>query len=120
MDPLKALFDALEALKVQLSDASALLKSEYDRGFADGVASVSVDPEKKFSQADLDAAVSAAVAPLQDQIAAMQAQIDGFDARLQGALEGEDQRVLDLISKEIGELVAGIKPAVVPEPPVEG
>jgi uncharacterized small protein (DUF1192 family) len=119
MDPLKALFDALDALKSQLSDADALLKSEYARGFADGVASVSVDPEKKYSQADVDAAVSAAVAPLNEQIAALQAQVDSFDAKIKAALEGEDQRILDLISKEIADLVAGIKPVVVEPPPVE-
>ena len=79
---LQGLMGSIAELQAKLQDAEAQLaiekKASYDAGFADGVASVVVDPEKKFSQADLDKAVSDAVLPLQDQVAALQAQVDGL------------------------------------------
>ena len=79
---LQGLMGSIAELQAKLQDAESQLaiekKASYDAGFADGVASVVVDPEKKFSQADLDKAVSDAVLPLQDQVAALQAQVDGL------------------------------------------
>ncbi len=81
---LKQLADTITALQAQLVDAQAaadaLAKLNYDKGFADGVASVVVDPSKQFSQADLDKAVADAVSPLNDKIVALQAQVDGVPA----------------------------------------
>ncbi len=57
----------IAALQVQLQDAEAALVAEklnsYNEGFAAGVASVPVgDPEKKYSEAELQAIVQSEVA----------------------------------------------------------
>lgn len=76
-------------LQTALQDAQAtadkLVKEAYDKGFADGVASVPPAGEDvtPFSQADLDAAVAAAVGPLNEQIAAMQVELDGLKASVE-------------------------------------
>lgn len=72
---LNGLVIQLEALKLQIADAQGALEAEkkasYDQGFADGFASVEAgDPEKKFSQADLDQAVSAAIVSLKADLKA--------------------------------------------------
>lgn len=54
-----------------------------------------------FSQADLDAAVAAAVGPLNDQVAAMQAQIAGIPDQIHAAVVQED-----------ADLAAKIKPLI--------
>lgn len=88
MDLLKLLQDLvaqLGALQAQLADAQAALdaakKLSYDQGFADGVASLPPPPpasDKIFSQAEADALVAAAVAPLQAQVADLQSKVDGI------------------------------------------
>lgn len=95
-----AIIAALADLQAKLADVSAFAKEQYDKGFADGVASVVVDPEKKFSQADLDAAVSAAVAPLSEQIAAMQAQLDGVPQMVKDAVLAENARIMQIVKDE--------------------
>lgn len=69
-----ALFEQLKAtitdLQLKLADTDAAIveakKAAYDEGFAAGVASVVIPPSDKiFSQEELDAAVMAAVAPVQ-------------------------------------------------------
>jgi flagellar capping protein FliD len=73
--------NALSALQQQLADAQAAAQAQYDKGFADGKASVTGG----FTQADIDAAVKAAVDPLNEQIAAMQSQIDSIPAQIEVA-----------------------------------
>lgn len=93
MDLLQLLQDLianLADLQAKLADAEASLaaakQASFDEGFAAGVASVPVSGDLKFSQADLDAAVAAAVGPLNDQIAAMQAQLDGVPGQIADAV----------------------------------
>lgn len=80
----------LQELVAKLADAAAALevakRASYDEGFAAGVASVGGNPDVKFTQADLDAAVASAVAPLNEQIAALQAQVDGIPAVVADAI----------------------------------
>jgi uncharacterized small protein (DUF1192 family) len=76
-------------LQTALQDAQAtadkLVKEAYDKGFADGVASVPPVGEDTtpFSQADIDAAVAAAVAPMNEQIVALQAEVEGLKAQIE-------------------------------------
>lgn len=78
------LLSLLNGLVAQLADAQKaaddLAKAKFDEGFAAGVASVPPPSDKIFSQAELDAAVAAAVAPVQ-------AQLDGVVAELAGLKE---------------------------------
>jgi len=78
----------VESLKEQLADANAAIaiekKASYDEGFAAGKVSVNPggDPEVKFTQADIDAAV----APLNEQLAALQTQVDNIPAQIDQAV----------------------------------
>ncbi len=78
----------INALQLQLADAQvsadALAKAKFDEGFAAGVASVTGGG---FTQADIDAAVATAVAPLITQVAALQVQVDGIPAQILAAIE---------------------------------
>lgn len=108
MDILKLLTDlaaTIEALKSQLVDAQAAVdqvaKESYDKGFADGVASVVVPPSDKiYSQAEADALVEAAVAPLKEQVSLLQAQVDGIPAQIEAA-----------VSEAVAKLKADLKAA---------
>lgn len=66
-----ALQGQIAELQAKLIDAQAELdrvaKESYDKGFADGVASVPVS-DKVFSQAEADALVASAVEPLKKEI----------------------------------------------------
>lgn len=100
MDLVKLLQDLLAnvtALQTQLVDAEAAAKANYDQGFADGVASIPVS-DKIFSQADLDAAVLGAVAPLQIQIDDLKAQV----LALQGSV---DQAVAEAVAAVKADLL---------------
>ncbi len=79
---LQDLSASIAALQAQLVDAQAAAQAQYDKGFQDGKASV----PGGFSQADLDKAVADAVAPLNLQIAALQAQVDGIPAQIDAAV----------------------------------
>lgn len=112
MDLIKLLQDlvaSIDALKLQLVDAQAAAQANYDKGFADGKASVSGG----FSQADLDAAVKAAVDPLNAQIAAMQLQLDGVQGQIDSAVsqakEGVKSAVSALVDAEDADLKSKIQ-----------
>ncbi len=89
MDNILKLLNDLQAsisgLQAQLADAQAAVdqvsKEAYAKGFSDGVASVPVS-DKIFSQADMDAALK----PLQDQVASLQAQVDGVPSQIESAV----------------------------------
>lgn len=95
-----SLLDLLNGLVAQLADAQAaadaLAKAKYDEGFAAGVASV----QTGFTQADIDAAVKAAVDPLNAQVALLQASVDGIPAQLEAAKVAVKSAVLDLVKSE--------------------
>lgn len=79
MDIVKLLSDlkaSLDALSLQLVDAEAAAKAAYDKGFADGVASVVVPGGP--TQAELDAA--------NEKIAALQAEIEALKAASEEAV----------------------------------
>ena len=89
MDPLSKLLEdfkgLITSLQVQLADTQAALEAEklisYNKGFADGVASVPVgDPSKKYSEEELVAKVAEAVAPLQTQIDSLKADVEAVKA----------------------------------------
>lgn len=100
MDIVKLLQDlaaTIAALQTQLADAQAaaesIAKEAYDKGFADGVASVPVS-DKIYSQAELDAAVASATEPLHGQIAELQVKVSELEAS---------------IDQKVGEAVAALK-----------
>jgi hypothetical protein len=76
---------SISSLQAQLSDAQAAVaqvaKENYDKGFADGVASVGPG-DKIYSQVEMDAALQ----PLKDQVAALQVQLDGVPAQIEAAV----------------------------------
>lgn len=112
---IKALLDGLAAqialLQAQLVDtqaaADSIAKENYDKGFADGVASVPVGGGS-FTQADIDAAVAAAVQPLNDQVAAMQATIDTIPDQIHAAVLAEDADLAAKIKPLIDQLNAAL------------
>ena len=88
---LKATIDGLQQ---QLTDAQAALdvavKASYDKGFADGVASVQVPPtDKIYTQADLDNAVKLAVDPLMAKISDLEAVVAGIDVKISDAVNAK-------------------------------
>lgn len=122
MDLVKLLQDlatSIAALTSQLADAQAAAdasaKMAYDKGFADGVASVPPVTDKIYSQAELDAAVAGAVQPLidqvamlNDQVAAMQGQIDQKVAEAVAALKADllvKMQALDADAAALEELL---------------
>jgi hypothetical protein len=72
-------------LQAKLADVDAFVAAEkqasYDKGFADGVASVVVPPpsDKLYSQEELDAKIQEAVLPLQAKIAELEVVVAGID-----------------------------------------
>jgi hypothetical protein len=72
-------------LQAKLADVDAFVALEkqasYDKGFADGVASVVVPPpsDKLYSQEELDAKIQEAVLPLQAKIAELEVVVAGID-----------------------------------------
>ena len=111
---LTALSSSITALQAQLVDAQAAAKSQYDAGFAAGAASVPVTPpsDKIYSQADLDAAVAAAVAPLQAQVSALQAQVDALPQQIADAVAAAKAELkalaLELVKSEDTDLESKI------------
>ena len=77
----------IAALQAQLVDAQAsadaLAKAKYDEGFAAGVASVG-SGDKIYSQAELDAKVAEAVAPLNAKIVELDAKVVALQALVDG------------------------------------
>lgn len=97
---LQGLLSQLSALQAQLADAEAALAAEkkaaYDLGFSEGVASMQSD--KIYSEADLQAKLAEAVLPLQVKI-----------QELEAALVGIDEKVAQEIAKVKAELLAKLK-----------
>ncbi len=106
----------ITALQLQLADAQvsadALAKAKFDEGFAAGVASVT--PAGGFTQADIDAAVATAVAPLVAQVASLQVQVDGIPAQILAAIEAFKVDALAKLKTEEGALENILAPAPAP------
>jgi len=83
---LNELVAKISELQTKLVDAQKALdeqvKAAYDKGFADGVASVGIPADKIYSQEDLDNAVKLAVEPLNVKIMELEGVVAGFDAKL--------------------------------------
>ncbi len=90
--------NTIAGLQAQLADAQAALdvavKQAYDKGFADGVASVPKG-DKIYSQEEADALVKAAVDPLQAQIVEMQAKVEELQKQVDGMGEKLEQAKID-------------------------
>ena len=97
---LQAILEAIEGLKSQIitlqEEAEAKLaqvaKEEFDKGFAAGVASVTGNGDKIYSQAELDAKVSEevmkAVEPVAAELEASKSQIMALTAELEALKAG--------------------------------
>lgn len=103
-------------LQAALADGEAFAKAQYDAGFAAGVASVTA-PDV---QAQIDAAVAAAIEPLNNAIAALQEQVDKIPAIMQAATLAENARVMAIVSEaevvvneKMDKLAAAVKEAAV-------
>lgn len=106
--------DLQERLLVAKSDFDAMVvqkdqekvefgASEYQRGFVDG-GNGSGGGDKIYSQVELDAAVAGAVAPLNEQVMAMQGQIDALNAQLATV----DQRISEAVAARLAEFKAAL------------
>lgn len=88
---LNALKATIDGLQLQLIDAQNALnievKNAYDKGFADGVASMGGEGDAIYTQAELDAAVAGAVAPLNEQIAALNLQMVALQESIQPKID---------------------------------
>lgn len=118
MEIIKLLQDlaaSVAALQAQLADAQAaadsIAKEAYDKGFADGVASVPTS-DKLYSQEELDAAIAAAVGPLNEKVAELQAQVDSFPAQI-------DQKVQEAVAALKADLLAKYEAAQADEGDLE-
>lgn len=85
---LQTLLASLAALQQEVVDAQALVDQAYQKGFADGVASVVVPPasDKIYSEEELQAKVAEAVAPLQKKIEELEVVVAGVDQKIADAL----------------------------------
>lgn len=96
---LQNLSTTIASLQLQLVDAQAALdvqvKASYDKGFAEGVASVVLPPasDKIYSQAELDKVLAETVGPLQEQVNGIPALVD------QKVVEALTQFKTDLLVK---------------------
>jgi len=84
---LQALVGLINELQAKLVDAEAALnesvKVAYDKGFADGVASVPpVVSEKIYTQEELDAKIQEALLPLQAKVAELEVVVSGIDQKI--------------------------------------
>lgn len=61
-----------------------------------------------FTQADIDAAVAAAVSPLNDQVAALQASVAAFPGQVHDAVLAEDVAVAAKVKPILDQLVAAL------------
>ena len=74
---LQTLLASLAALQQQVVDAQALVDQAYQKGFADGAASVVVPPasDKIYSEEELQAKIKEALFPLEEKITSLEAEI---------------------------------------------
>lgn len=92
-------------LQAKLMDAQAALdlekKASYEKGFADGVASVPVQPisDKIYSQAEFDAKLS-------EGLAALQMELDGVKAQFESLKGSVDAQIKSAVDAKLGELKA--------------
>lgn len=88
---LQDLVAKMSALQASLVDAQASLevekKASYDEGFAAGVASVPVVTGGGFTQEQVDAAVSAAIAPIQAELDGVKEELEAVKASLQPSID---------------------------------
>ena len=107
---LNSLVANIAALQAQLVDAQAsadaLAKQKYDEGFAAGVASVPVVPGG-FTQEQVDAAVLAAVEPLQKKVSDLEAKVAELEASVQPKIDAAVAAYkADLLAKYEAQQVA--------------
>lgn len=98
---LQALVSLINELQAKLVDAEAAVaesaKVAYDKGFADGVASVPPPvSDKIFSQAEVDQMLADAVLPLQKKIEDLELVVAGVDQKI---AEGVALVKADLLAK---------------------
>jgi hypothetical protein len=73
---LQTLLASLLSLQQEVADAKALVDQAYQKGFADGAASVSVPPsDKLYSEEELQAKIKEALFPLEEKITSLEAEI---------------------------------------------
>lgn len=106
LEDLKATIDGLQsALGDAKAAAEQIAKENYDKGFADGVASVPVDSEKKYTQADLDAAVQAVRDQTSAEVEALRLEI----ANLKSELEQAKRDVAGQIEQAVKSAIQSFK-----------
>ena len=64
--------------------AESIAKENYDKGFAEGVASVIPNVDKIYSQAELDQKISEALVPVNEQVAALSVELQSVKDSIEG------------------------------------
>ncbi len=101
LNQLPQLLATIEALKAQATEAAALVELEkavsYQAGFEAGVASVPVST-KIYDQAEVDAMVAAAIAPIQLMVEEGKAQIEALKMELEAAKSEIDSKISEAVA----------------------
>ena len=124
---LTAILAAIEALKAQVvaleaSQAEKLAqvaKEEYDKGFAAGVASVIPGVDKLYSQAELDAAVAAAVDVVKAELDVVKAEAAAVKLELESLKAGLPAQLAAAKAEVKAEILAKYQDAQAKEAEVE-
>jgi len=110
LELVKVMVANINTLQSQLQDAQAQIEAvateSYNKGLADGKASMVTDAvtDKLYSQAELDAAVVSAVAPLKEKVAALEVEV----AAVKVELEVAKASVVD-VDAVVAEAVKAVK-----------
>lgn len=124
---LTAILAAIEALKAQVvsleqtqaEKLAQVAKEEYDKGFAAGVASVIPGVDKLYSQADLDAAVTAAVDVVKAEMEAVKAEAAAVKLELESLKAGLPAQLAAAKAEVKAEILAKYQEAQAKEAEVE-
>ncbi len=105
IDSLATALTQIAELQAQAQDAQVLLdievKKAFDAGFAAGVASVA---DKVYTQAELDAAVVAAVTPVQAELEVVKAELEALKVDV-------DVKITEAVASAVSALKAQLKAA---------
>ena len=85
LNQLSATIASMQAALVDAQIAAeSIAKESYDKGFAEGVASVLPNVDKIYSQAELDQKISEALVPMNDQVAALGVELQVVKDSIEG------------------------------------
>lgn len=86
-----ALKEKCAEVETKLADAAVaadeLAKAKFDEGFKAGIESVAAPTDKVYTQADLDAKIAEALAPVQAELEAVKAELAAVKAEVEAKID---------------------------------